>query len=94
MHTWRIDNQCGIVLVIVTSWSDLRHFCMRYASRSSILQVLVKADLLKFVNGNVLMDIDVPTVLVVTLPLDALSYKEAIIFIFGTNLKIFAEVGP
>ena len=50
-----------------------------------ILQALVKGDLLKFVNGNVLMDIDVPTVLVVMLPLDALSYKEATIFVFGTN---------
>ena len=52
--------------------------------------MLVKGDLLKFVNGNVLMDIDVPTVLVVTLPLGALSYKKAIIFVFGTNLKTLA----
>ena len=54
-------------------------------------RVLVKSDLLKFVNGNVLMDIDVPATLVVLLPLDVLSYAEAIIFVFGTNLKIFAK---
>ena len=34
------------------------------------------------------MDIGVPAMLVVLLPLDALSYEEAIIFVFGTNLKI------
>ena len=62
-----------------------------WSKRSVVLQVLVKSDLLKFVNGNVLMDIDVPAMLVVLLPLDALSYEEAIIFVFGTNLKIFAN---
>ena len=35
--------------------------------------MLVKGDLLKFVNGNVLVDTDVPTVLVVMLPLDSLD---------------------
>ena len=56
-----------------------------WSKRSVVLQVLVKSDLLKFVNGNVLMDIDVPAMLVILLPLDALSYEEAIIFVFGTN---------
>ena len=56
-----------------------------WSERSAVLQVFVKGDLLKFVNGNVLMDIDVPAMLVVLLPLDALSYEEAIIFVFGTN---------
>ena len=37
------------------------------------------------------MDIDVPAMLVVLLPLDALSYEEAIIFVFGTYLKIFTK---
>ena len=50
-----------------------------WSKRSVVLQVLVKSDLLKFINGNVLMDIDVPAMLVVLLPLDALSYEEAII---------------
>ena len=31
------------------------------------------------------MDIDVPAMLVILLPLDALSYEEAIIFVCGTN---------
>ena len=62
-----------------------------WSKRSVVLQVLVKNDLLKFANGNVLMDIDVPAMLVVLLPLDALSYKEAVIFVFGTNLKILAN---
>ena len=53
--------------------------------------MFVKGDLLKFVNGDILMDIDVPTMLVISLPLDALSYEEAIIFVFGTNLKVFAK---
>ena len=62
-----------------------------WSKRSVVLQVLVKSDLLKFVNGNVLMDVDVPAMRVILLPLDALSYEEAIIFVFGTNLKIFAK---
>ena len=41
--------------------------------------MFVKSDLLQFVDGNILMNIDVPTVLVILLPLDALSYEEAII---------------
>ena len=60
-----------------------------WSKRSVVHQVFVKGDLLKFVNGNILMDIDVPTVLVISLPLDALSYEKAIIFVFGTNLKSF-----
>ena len=62
-----------------------------WSERSVVLQAFVKGDLLKFVNGHVLMDIDVPATLVVLLPLDALSYEEAIIFVFGTNLKIFTK---
>ena len=62
-----------------------------WSKRSVVLQVFVKGDLLKFVDGNILMDIDVPAVLVILLPLDALSYAEAIIFVFGTNLKIFSK---
>ena len=52
---------------------------------------MCQSDLLKFVNGNILMDIDVPTVRVISFPWDALSYEEAIIFVFGTNLKIFSK---
>ena len=62
-----------------------------WIKRSVVLQVFVKSDLLKFVDGNILMDIDAPTVLVILLPLDALSYEEAIMFVFGTNLKIFSK---
>ena len=62
-----------------------------WSKRSVVLQVFVKGDLLKFVNGNILMDIDVPTVLVISLPLDALSYEEAIILVFRTNLKVFSK---
>ena len=47
-----------------------------WSKRSVVLQVLVKSDLLQFVDGNVLMNIDVPTMLVILLPLDALSYEE------------------
>ena len=50
-----------------------------WSERSVVLQVFIKGDLLKFVNGNVLIDTDVPAMLVVLLPLDALSYEEAII---------------
>ena len=53
-----------------------------WSKRSVVLQVFVKGDVRKFVDGNILMDIDVPTVLVILLPLDALSYEEAIIFVF------------
>ena len=62
-----------------------------WSERSVVLQIFIKGDLLKFVNGNVLMDIDVPPMLVVLLPLDALSYEEAISFVSGTNLKIFTK---
>ena len=41
-----------------------------------------QGDLLKFVDGNVLVDIDVPTVLVVMLPVDSLSYEKAIVLVF------------
>ena len=41
---------------------------------SVIFQVLVKGDLLKFVNGNILMDADEPTLLVAMLPLDRQSF--------------------
>ena len=61
-----------------------------WSKRSVVLQVFVKSDLLKFVDGNILMDIDVPTVLVILLPLDALSYEEAF-FVSGTNLKVFSK---
>ena len=37
------------------------------------------------------MDIDAPPVLVVMLPLDALTYEKAIIFVFGTKLKVFTN---
>ena len=62
-----------------------------WSKRSVVLQVFVKSDLLQFVDGNVLMNIDVPTVLVILLPLDALSYEEAIFFVLGANLKIFPK---
>ena len=44
---------------------------------SVIFQVLVECDLLKFVNCNILANIDAPTVLVVMLPFDALSHEKA-----------------
>ena len=44
--------------------------------------MLVKGDLLKFVKGNVLVDIDVLTVLAVMLPLDSSSNEKAIILVF------------
>ena len=47
--------------------------------------MLVKSDLLQLVDGNVLMNIDVPTMLVILLPLDALSYEEAIIFVLSLS---------
>ena len=55
-----------------------------WSERSVVLQVFIEGDLLKFVNGNVLMDIDVPAMLVVLLPLDALSYEEAT-FLFSAT---------
>ena len=62
-----------------------------WSKRSVVLQLFAKSGLLQFVDGNILMNIDVPTVLVILLPLDALSYEEAIIFVLGTNLKIFPK---
>ena len=62
-----------------------------WSKRSVVLQALVKSDLLQFVDGNVLMNIDVPAMLVILLPLDALSYEEAIIFVLGTHLKMLPK---
>ena len=47
-----------------------------------------------FVDGNILMDIDAPTVLVILLPLDALSYEEAIIFVPRNQPENLSEVVP
>ena len=74
MRAWRIGNQCGECSNFRCEWSV-------------IFQVLVKDDLLNFVSGNSLMDIDAPSVLVVMLPLDALSYDQAIILVFGTDCR-------
>ena len=56
--------------------------------------MLVKGDLLKFVDGNVLVDIDVPTVLVVMLPLDLLPNEKAIISCLLNRLENLYQVVP